>query len=158
MESAWIKKSTPAKKLEHAGSFDSDMESMKVCEYGSPLTLNAFDIISMSSGLDLSGLFFEAAVTKKEKRFMSKASAETTVERMREVGEKLGYGVERGKVGSVKKETGRVVLLVEISEVAPSLLLVEVQVVDGTESVEMKWEVVKAGLEDIVVSWEDGGM
>ncbi|RVW55889.1 CBL-interacting serine/threonine-protein kinase 7 [Vitis vinifera] len=159
MESAWFKKSTPAKKLEHASSFDSDMESMKVCEYGSaPLTMNAFDIISMSSGLDLSGLFFEAAANKKEKRFMSRASAEITVEKMREVGEKLGYGVERGKVGSIRREAGRVVLLVEVSEVAPSLLLVEVQVVDGGEFEELKWEIVKAGLEDIVVSWEGSGM
>ncbi|CBI26346.3 unnamed protein product, partial [Vitis vinifera] len=159
MESAWFKKSTPAKKLEHASSFDSDMESMKVCEYGSaPLTMNAFDIISMSSGLDLSGLFFEAAANKREKRFMSRASAEITVEKMREVGEKLGYGVERGKVGSIRREAGRVVLLVEVSEVAPSLLLVEVQVVDGGEFEELKWEIVKAGLEDIVVSWEGSGM
>lgn len=155
MESVWYKKSMPAKKLEHASSLDSEMESVKVsdCQYGSPLALNAFDIISMSSGLDLSGLFVEAAVNKKEKRFMSRASAEITVERMKEVGEKLGYGVERGKVGGTRRETGRVVLSVEISEVAPSLFLVEVQVVVG-EFEELKWEVVKSGLEDIVVSWE----
>ncbi|KAL6343456.1 hypothetical protein AAG906_024821 [Vitis piasezkii] len=133
--------------MESACSFDSDMESMKVCEYGSaPLTMNAFDIISMSSGLDLSGLFFEAAANKKEKRFMSRASAEITVEKMRRL------------VGSIRREAGRVVLLVEVSEVAPSLLLVEVQVVDGGEFEELKWEIVKAGLEDIVVSWVGSGM
>ncbi|GLU08091.1 hypothetical protein SLE2022_250170 [Rubroshorea leprosula] len=61
--------------------------------------VNAFGIISLSSGLDLSGLF--TGEKRTEKRYSSTASVERVVERvMRGVGERLGYKKWKWKKGS----------------------------------------------------------
>ncbi|KAA8548721.1 hypothetical protein F0562_000405 [Nyssa sinensis] len=98
----WFKKSLDMESQLH--SLDSDSVSAKDCKYR-PI-MNAFDIISMSSGLDLSGLF-EAPVKKKEKRFTSKASVEVIEDRLVEVGGKLGFVAEKGKDGNVGLVNGK---------------------------------------------------
>ncbi|KAK9288527.1 hypothetical protein L1049_016986 [Liquidambar formosana] len=161
MEVSWFKKSLQLKP--QCSLLQYDMNSSKDCtkcdSISGPITpiMNAFDIISLSPGLDLSGLFETAS--KKEKRFTSMATAEVVVERVREVGGKLGYNVERGKSGIIGLGKGRLILLVEVLEVTPSLLLVEVKVVHGgVEFEELHWGDLKAGLEDIVLSWHNDGM
>ncbi|CAN0920576.1 hypothetical protein LINGRAHAP2_LOCUS32125 [Linum grandiflorum] len=66
-------------------------------------TFNAFDIISMSSGLDLS---------------------------VKEVGKKLDYRVEEGKGGgAIGLEKGRVVFLFEAMEIAEKMVVAEVRII-----------------------------
>ncbi|KAK9058991.1 hypothetical protein SSX86_021609 [Deinandra increscens subsp. villosa] len=128
-------------------------------------TMNAFDIISLSSGLNLSGIF-EEKVTK-ERRFTSMANAEEIRKRVVEVGERLGYRLKKMKdevscnnkrddqdvVGLVK---GRVIVLVRLLEVVPELLLVQLTAVDGGDGFgEVEWEELKVGFHDIVVSWHN---
>ncbi|XP_071689551.1 CBL-interacting serine/threonine-protein kinase 7-like [Rutidosis leptorrhynchoides] len=127
------------------------------------MSMNAFDIISMSSGLNLSGIF-EENVVKKERRFMSNSKAEEVKKKVREVGDNLGYKLRKWKdegvdcnfkrddvVGLVK---GRVTVLVKVMEVVPELLLVEVTVVDGSDGfTDVEWDELKVGFKDIVVSW-----
>lgn len=124
------------------------------------VSMNAFDIISLSSGLDLSGLF--EAKKRKEKRFTTKEKTERVVEKVKEVGERLGYVVEKGKgdvVGLGK--LGKMVLLVEVlMEIAPETFVVGVKVVDNSacgrvalEFDEGDWNELQAGLGDIVLSW-----
>ncbi|XP_008776496.2 CBL-interacting protein kinase 4-like [Phoenix dactylifera] len=118
-------------------------------------TMNAFDIISLSSGLDLSGLFDDRK--KREKRFTSTASVQTIMRRIEEMGAKLGYLVEWRKEGAVGlRRWGSVVLVVEVSEVVSPLLLVELRVDDGStgEVEEFGWEELKAELGDIVFAWQ----
>ncbi|BBG92411.1 CBL-interacting protein kinase 4 [Prunus dulcis] len=92
MEKAWFKKSMD---LGLTGAFEPEEEKSK-CDTV-PCGMNAFDIISMSSGLDLSGLF--EVESRMERRFTAEAAAETVVEKVAEVGERLGYKVEKGKSG-----------------------------------------------------------
>ncbi|CAN4091823.1 unnamed protein product [Withania somnifera] len=116
------------------------------------VTINAFDIISMSSGLDLSGLF-ESDLSKKEMKFTTNARLEDVEEKMMKIGEKGGYKVERGKGRGIGLVKGRVVLMVEILEVAMELLLVVVKVVNGgLEFEDSLWEEMKFGMKDIVFS------
>jgi carbon catabolite-derepressing protein kinase len=128
----------------------------RALEFRAP-AVNAFDIISMSPGLDLSGLFGK---TNREKRFMTTASPEQTLDRLGRAGGKLGYVVvgKKGKgreglpLGSLS--SGLAAMSVEMSEVAPPLMLVELrlEVADGDdgESQKFGWEELKLELGDVV--------
>ncbi|KAK4482835.1 hypothetical protein RD792_010007 [Penstemon davidsonii] len=117
--------------------------------------VNAFDIISMSSGLDISGLF-EVELSRKEMRFTCGLEMEKIEEKVVKVAGELGYRVEKRKGGGLGLLKGRVVLVVEIWEVDVGLLLVELKVVDGgIEFGELNWEELKLGLDDIVQSWHN---
>ncbi|KAK6138707.1 hypothetical protein DH2020_027550 [Rehmannia glutinosa] len=115
--------------------------------------VNAFDLISMSSGLNLSGLF-EAELNSKEMRFTCDMGVVEIEKKVAKVGAGLGYRVEIGKGGGIRLVKGRVVLLLEIWEVAIQLWLVELKLVDGVmEFGDLQWEELKSGLADIVLSW-----
>ncbi|KAI5649333.1 hypothetical protein M9H77_35338 [Catharanthus roseus] len=118
--------------------------------------MNAFDIISMSSGLNLSGLF-EVGLSKKEIRFTSSAQVVDIEERVVKVGGELGYKVERGKAGGLGLvKGGSLILIVEILEVAQELWLVEMKVMDERRTIEFQesqWEELKVGLGDIALAW-----
>ncbi|KAL9226976.1 hypothetical protein vseg_002729 [Gypsophila vaccaria] len=136
-------------------------------------SMNAFDIISMSSGLDLSGLFgSEDRKGKREKRFTTREAKGVVVERVVEAGVRLGYEVEKRDKGfgfgfglgsgagcCVWLGKGRLVLSVAVVEVAADLILVEVRVVDGGgvgwDQEELHWGELKLGLGDIFVSWHN---
>ncbi|KAA8527689.1 hypothetical protein F0562_035442 [Nyssa sinensis] len=148
---SWFKKSLRTES--RCCSLELDLVSGKDCKY--TLTMNAFDIISMSSGLDLSGLF-ETSANQREKRFTSKASVELIEERLTQVGEKLGFRAEKGKSGAIGLVNMKSVVLAKILEVSPELMLVEVKVVDGWEEFEqLHWNDMKTKLEDIVLSWHN---
>jgi serine/threonine protein kinase len=125
--------------------------------FQAPPALNAFDIISMSPGLDLSGLFGENRLTR-EKRFMTTASPEQMVERLGHSGAKLGYfmvgkkGVERLPLGGL---SGLVAMSMEMSEVSPPLMLVELRLEagDDKEVESFEWEELKTELGDAVMAW-----
>ncbi|KAM7256070.1 hypothetical protein ACFE04_011811 [Oxalis oulophora] len=157
MESRWFKKSSLARQ----GSADSFISSEDSEGNGLQLgmektmSMNAFDIISLSSGLDLSGLFEEVTKKKELKRFTTAETAERVVERLREVGRSLGYRVERVKGGYIGLAKGKMAVDFEVSEIAMGLLLVEVRAADGcgTEGGECFWEDLRQGLGDVVQSW-----
>ncbi|KAL4312032.1 hypothetical protein GQ457_01G032160 [Hibiscus cannabinus] len=151
METSWFKRTLTK------SSSDSQLESMlhdrklkhdMICK-----EVNAFDIISMSSGLDLSGLF----EGRKEKRYItSSMEFDGVMERVREVGDRLGYRVEEGKRGVVGLGKGRVVVVVEAVQVAELFVLVEVKAVEGGGGVEEgQWVDLEAGLGKIFVSWDN---
>jgi len=125
--------------------------------FQAPPALNAFDIISMSPGLDLSGLFGESR-RAREKRFMTTASPEQTVERLGQAGAKLGYfmvgrkGAERLPLGGF---SGLVAMSMEMSEVSPALMLVELRLEggDGEEAEAFGWEELRVELGDVVTAW-----
>ncbi|XP_030541219.2 CBL-interacting serine/threonine-protein kinase 4-like [Rhodamnia argentea] len=154
INTSWFKKSlNPKPRPDQSPVAELDMLDSKHDVIG---TMNAFDIISLSSGLDLSGLF-EATGGAKGKRFTSRASAEAIAERVRDVGSKLGFSVERRKGGTIGLGKGvGSVLAVEVSEIAESLLMVEVRVVGygGVSLEEVQWGDWKAGLEELVLSWQ----
>ncbi|KAF5816665.1 putative protein kinase CAMK-CAMKL-CHK1 family [Helianthus annuus] len=152
---SWFKKSL--KPDPYVELYDDKEEGVK-CEK----TMNAFDIISsLSSGLNLSGIFEEKV--RKERRFTSNAKAEEVKKRVVEVGGELGYRVRKMKDGENKKEgvyglvRGRVEVVVKVMEVVPEVVLVQMTVVDGgDEFSEGGWDELKGGFQEIVVSWHDG--
>ena len=126
----------------------------------SDVSVNAFDIILMSSGLDLSGLF-EADLGKKERRFASRGSMKDVEERVERVSGELGYKVEKGKGREMGLVKGKMVLLVRILELVAKmgLLMVEMKVVSGGDELDKgdvdQLEALKLGLGDIAVSWHN---
>ncbi|XP_068634302.1 CBL-interacting serine/threonine-protein kinase 4 [Aristolochia californica] len=120
--------------------------------------MNAFDIISLSSGFDLSGIF--EAWKKTKKRFTTVAPPERISEQVVKIGTELGYRVEKRKGGLVRLATTTLVVLVEIQEVVPSLYLVEVKPAGGAapEFNEIYWQDIKEGLEELVVAWQNDGI
>ncbi|KVH88797.1 CBL-interacting serine/threonine-protein kinase 7-like [Cynara cardunculus var. scolymus] len=152
---SWFKKSLRPEPLElSSGESETNEDNLSSIKYKTQM--NAFDIISMSSGLNLSGIF-EEKIVRKERRFTSTATAEEIEKRVAEVGERLGYRSKKMKdkeswnrdmVGLVK---GRVVVLAKVLEVAVELLLVEMTVVGGGDGFE--WEELMVGFQDLVVSW-----
>lgn len=131
----------------------------------SELPMNAFDIISLSKGLDLSRLFDEDGGNKRTRRFMTRASVERVMEKVEEVGGRLGYEIERrkgGVVGEVRRgKLGVSRLFVEVSEVVAPVLLVEVVVDGGRGAGNGKgeegvcWRSLREELGDIVFNWQE---
>lgn len=102
-------------------------------------TLNAFHIISLSQGFDLSPLFEEKRRAEIEEiRFATSQPASTVISRLEEVAAKAGnfsvdkvgdtvirlHGKERGR-------KGRLAIAAQILSVSPSLLMVEVNKDNG---------------------------
>nr|GMD79366.1 CBL-interacting serine/threonine-protein kinase 7-like [Ipomoea batatas] len=147
MKLPWFKKSSSVVDLRDEHQFGSQ-ELEKDCKH---LTkMNAFDIISMSPGLDLSGLF-QAGLNKKEMRFTTNAEVGEVEEKVKKIGSEAGYRVEeRGKGGGIRLVKARVTLVVEILQVAPELWLVEMKVVNGEmEFQDTQWEELRVGLKEI---------
>ncbi|XP_009774160.1 CBL-interacting serine/threonine-protein kinase 7-like [Nicotiana tabacum] len=155
MNLSWFKKSGLKQgESNRQQKFDECMYEKECKNLG---RVNAFDIISMSSGLDLSGLF-EVGMSNKKMRFTTRAKIGEVEEKLMKIGKERGYKVERGKGGGIELVKGRVVLMVEIWEVAMELLLVEIKVVNGgLEFEDFQWEELKVRLQDIVVSWYTNG-
>ncbi|KAJ4722573.1 Non-specific serine/threonine protein kinase [Melia azedarach] len=142
MNHPWLKKSFQQKQQQEQerSLFESELvlgnkESSKYEKISGMVSMNAFDIISLSSGLDLSGLF--EVKKRKEKRFTTMEKTESVMEKVKEIGERLGYKVEKGKSGGVigLGKLGRMVLVIEVlMEIAPEMFVMEVRVVDNSVS------------------------
>ncbi|KAJ8549088.1 hypothetical protein K7X08_032795 [Anisodus acutangulus] len=154
MNTLWFKKSSSMKQEQSMKQFG---EGILEKESKHMERMNAFDIILMSSGLDLSGLF-EVGLNKKEMRFTTNVEVMKVEEKVMKIGKDEGYRVERRKSGGIGLVKGRVVLLIEIFEVANGLWLVEFNIVNGgSEFEDCQWEELKSGVKDIVVSWYNDG-
>lgn len=165
VELPWFKK--PAKRDPSGLRLSSSLPAKATCggcgvpskedgEYGSCMAGNAFDIISLSSGLNLSGLFEEGGRKTEKRSFTSTAPVEDVLGRFEEAGMEMGYRVERRKGGSLvmSKEYGQV-LSAEALEVAPPLLLVELKTSGRKAGVleELSWKGLRRGLGDVVLDW-----
>ncbi|XP_017632202.1 CBL-interacting serine/threonine-protein kinase 7-like [Gossypium arboreum] len=159
METSWFKRTvTTLRPSLSDNHLESLMQDKKLKHDMSCNGVNAFDIISMSSGLDLSGLFEGGVNKRKEKRYTTTSmELDGVMERVREVGERLGYRVEKGKRGVVGLGKGMVVVVVEVMEVAELFVLVEAKVVEsgGVEFEEGQWLDLEAGLGKIFISWDN---
>ncbi|MFS7931369.1 putative protein kinase CAMK-CAMKL-CHK1 family [Helianthus anomalus] len=103
-----------------------------------PIPMNAFDIISMSDGLNLSGLFEESAPSEKlESRFITTVPAATIMSKLEEVAVTEDFRVLKKLDGTLiiqgRKEgrNGKLAIDAEIFEFAPSLHMVEVTMLSG---------------------------
>lgn len=125
-----------------------------------PANLNAFDIISLSPGFDLSGLFDEAD-SKREARFISIKPASAILSKLEEVAKKLRLKIKKKEGGTMKIEgskglKGILSIDAEIFEVACSFHLVEVSKTNGdTYEYNKLWnQDMRPALKDIVWAWQ----
>lgn len=121
-----------------------------------PAFLNAFELISLSKGLNLSGLFEQKQEVKQELHFTSKHPAPEIILKMEETAKPLGFNVERHdyKMRLHGAETGRkghLSVATEVFEVAPCLYMVEVKKAGGdTLEYHNFYQNFSRGLKDIV--------
>ena len=127
-----------------------------------PLTvtnLNAFEIISFSTGFDLSGLFIREEC-RKETRFTSDKPASAIISKLEYVAKALNLRVRKKDNGVVKMQArkegrnGAVQLDMEIFEITPSHHLIEMKQTSG-DPLEYRelLEDIRPALKDIVWAW-----
>ncbi|XP_074567183.1 CBL-interacting serine/threonine-protein kinase 11-like [Curcuma longa] len=91
--------------------------------------LNAFDLISFSSGLDLSGCFTEGIPDRE--RFVVAGATERMVERVVQVGKGEGLVArregEKGSVAVVERQNGDLVVRVEVHRLLGDMAVVELE-------------------------------
>ncbi|EPS72100.1 hypothetical protein M569_02656 [Genlisea aurea] len=103
-------------------------------EPGSPHIINAFQLIGMSSSLDLSGFFEKEEVSERKIRFTSNRSPEELLEKIKSIVVLLGFHVHQ-KNRKLKvmqdrngqKRLGCFSVSAEVLEMCPSLYVVELQ-------------------------------
>ncbi|KAJ6806411.1 putative CBL-interacting protein kinase 5 [Iris pallida] len=130
-------------------------------ESAKPANLNAFDIISLSAGFDLSGLFEESEL-RKEARFTSRQPATAIVSKLEDIAKRLRLEVKKKDGGVLKIEgskagrKGVLAIDAEIFEVTPSFHLVEMKKASGdTLEYQKLWkEDVRPALKDVVWGWQ----
>jgi 5'-AMP-activated protein kinase, catalytic alpha subunit len=122
--------------------------------------LNAFEIISLSTGFDLSGLFIEKEC-RKETRFTSHKPASAIVLKLEEVAKMLNLRISNKDSGTVKiqgrreERNGVLQFDAEILEITPSYHLVEMKQTNG-DSLEYRKlleESIRPALKNIVWAW-----
>ncbi|XP_058112770.1 CBL-interacting serine/threonine-protein kinase 23-like isoform X9 [Magnolia sinica] len=103
-----------------------------------PSFLNAFDIISLSEGLNLSGLFEKEQGVRREMRFTLRCSASEILAKMEESAKPLGFSVKRRdykvKMRLEGRDLGRkghLTISTEVLEVSPLLSVVEMKKAGG---------------------------
>ncbi|KAI5651007.1 hypothetical protein M9H77_37012 [Catharanthus roseus] len=101
---------------------------------GSPTLINAFQLIGMSSCLDLSGFFEQEDVSERKIRFTSTYSPKELLERIEHTVTQMGFHVQKknGKLKVVRehkgqKSPGSLSVASEVFEISPSLYVVELR-------------------------------
>ncbi|CAM0946765.1 unnamed protein product [Alopecurus aequalis] len=173
--SAWYKKPVEANGLkikqeprdtvykgEATTSHSPESSISEVNQASTSLTnLNAFDIISLSTGFDLSNMFVER-YGRKEERFTTRQPAEAIFAKLNKVAKKLKLKIKKKENGVLKlaapKEgmKGFLEFDAEVFELAPSLLLVELKKTNG-DTIEYKQlmkDEIRPALKDMVWAWQ----
>ncbi|KAL9407512.1 hypothetical protein AB3S75_046122 [Citrus x aurantiifolia] len=109
---------------------------------GSPPLINAFQLIGMSSCLDLSGFFEKEDVSERKIRFTSNHSAKDLLERIEDIVTEMGFRVQKknGKLKATQehkpqKSLGSLSIAAEVFEISPSLYVVELRKSHGDPTV-----------------------
>lgn len=123
--------------------------------------LNAFDIISLSTGFDLSNLF-EEKYGRRLERFTTRQPAEAIFAKLNKVAKQLKLKIKKKENGVLKlaapKEgmKGFLEFDAEVFELAPSLHLVELKKTNG-DTIEYKQlmkDEMRPALKDVVWAWQ----
>ncbi|XP_056172724.1 CBL-interacting serine/threonine-protein kinase 14-like [Syzygium oleosum] len=111
---------------------EDDFDAKDISEDGDSASksLNAFDIISFSSGFDLSGLIRDSGEPVRSERFVSAEAPERVLERVGEVAageEGVTAARRKGDVVRVEGQSGELVAAVRVRRLTADLLVVEVR-------------------------------
>lgn len=121
-----------------------------------PASLNAFDIISFSAGFDLSGLFEEIG---DENRIVTAAPVSKIISKLEEIAQLVRFSVRKKDCrvsleGTREGVKGPLTIAVEIFELTPSLVIVEVKKKGGDRAEYERFcnEELKPGLQNLVAA------
>uniref|UniRef100_A0A0A9FEJ6 non-specific serine/threonine protein kinase n=1 Tax=Arundo donax TaxID=35708 RepID=A0A0A9FEJ6_ARUDO len=177
LENPWFRKGLDAKLLRYnlqtkdvpAVDKNSDFDSLsnnkitesKQQEARNPTNINAFDIISLSIGLDLSGMF-EESDKKRESKFTSTSIASTIISKIEDIAKSLRLKLTKKDGGLLKMEgsklgrKGVMGIDAEIFEVTPNFHLVELKKTNGDtlEYQKVLNQEMRPALKDIVWAWQ----
>ncbi|PPR94896.1 hypothetical protein GOBAR_AA25767 [Gossypium barbadense] len=126
-----------------------------------PTAMNAFELISMSKGLNLGNLFDAEEGFKRETRFTSKCPANEIIHKIEEAAKPLGFDVHKKnykmRLQNLKAgRKGNLNVATEIFQVAPSLHMVEVRKAKGdTLEFNTFYKSLSTCLEDVVWKTEE---
>ncbi|KAM0861100.1 hypothetical protein ACQ4PT_046114 [Festuca glaucescens] len=142
-------------------SSSNSTSECKQQEAKNPTNLNAFDIISLSTGLDLSGLF-EESDKKSESKFTSTNTAPMIVSKIENIAKSLRLKLTKKDGGMLKMEGSRpgrkgvMGIDAEIFEVTPNFHLVELKKTNGDtlEYQKVLNQDMRPALKDIVWAWQ----
>ncbi|KAK6774544.1 hypothetical protein RDI58_029783 [Solanum bulbocastanum] len=102
-----------------------------------PLVMNAFEMITLSQGLNLSALFDRRQdYVKRQTRFVSRQPAKVIIETIEAAAESLGLKVHTRDYktrieGVTANRAGQFAVVLEVFQVAPSLFMVDVRKAAG---------------------------
>ncbi|XP_039116386.1 LOW QUALITY PROTEIN: CBL-interacting protein kinase 24-like [Dioscorea cayenensis subsp. rotundata] len=124
---------------------------------GRPLLMNAFEMITLSQGLNLSVLFDRRQdYVKRQTRFVSRKPAKSITSTIEMVAKSMGFKVHSRNYkmrleGVSTNKTGQFVVVLEVFEVAPSLFMVDVRKAAGnTLEYHKFYKNLRSKLEDII--------
>ncbi|CAH9103149.1 unnamed protein product [Cuscuta europaea] len=132
MENSWFRKGLDLRQASNQEPEEANNQEPEKLK-----NLNAFDIISLSSGFDLSGLFVETNGQKGEERFTSRHPAKTIFSKLEDIARHLKLKTIKKKGGYIRLEgtklgrKGVVCIDAEIFEVTPTFHLVEMKKSNG---------------------------
>ncbi|KAL2558290.1 CBL-interacting serine/threonine-protein kinase 10 [Forsythia ovata] len=144
-----------------SGSPGNDIPTATKLEMAKPTNLNAFDIISLSTGFDLSGLFVSND-QKDEVQFTSTKPASAIISKLKDIAGNLKLAVKEKDQGFMRLEgsnegiNGTLSINVEIFEITSSFHLVEMKKSSG-DSVDyqkMLKQDIRPALREIVWAWQ----
>ncbi|KAK6136432.1 hypothetical protein DH2020_029853 [Rehmannia glutinosa] len=137
MDCSWFKKSTP-RALQIKEQQEFAVEDEAAIGKGKGIeSLNAFHIISLSEGFDLSPLFEEKKrVEKDELRFATMRPASSVISKIEEVAKTKNFSVKKSDScvrlqGQESGRKGKLGIAADIFAVTPSFLVVEVKKSSG---------------------------
>ncbi|XP_058771474.1 CBL-interacting serine/threonine-protein kinase 12-like [Vicia villosa] len=121
-----------------------------------PASLNAFDIISFSPGFDLSGLFEESG---DENRIVTAAPVSKIISKLEEIAQLVRFSVRKKDCrvsleGTREGVKGPLTIAVEIFELTPSLVVVELKKKGGDRAEYERFcnEDLKPGLQNLMAA------
>lgn len=176
MENPWFRKGLDAKlikynlqpknasQMEKNADFDSlssNTTESNQQEEKKPTNMNAFDIISLSAGLDLSGLF-EESEQQRESKFTSTNTCSAIISKIEDIAKNLRLKLTKKDGGLIKMEApkpgrkGVMGIDAEIFEVSPNFHLVEIKKTNGDtlEYQKVMNQEMRPALKDIVWAWQ----
>ncbi|XP_042408843.1 CBL-interacting protein kinase 18-like [Zingiber officinale] len=143
----------------------SDSQIINMIEKGQEIrklmNLNAFGLISLSDGFDLSGMF-EETDHKRETRFISSQPAFTIIAKLEEIASFIKLKVKKKDCGRLEMEgtklgkRGVLAIDAEIFELTPLFNLVEMRKASGDtlEYHELWKQDIRPALNDIIWAWQ----
>jgi len=163
MEVPWFRRDFKRPQIDRDVTFDllNDVDSAFFVP--KPACLNAFDIISLSPGFNLSGLFKDNTIKQEEEsRFTSTQPASSIMSKLEEIASLFRFSFKKSKdfkmklQGSEEGRQGYLSIDAEIFEVTPSFFMVELRKTGGDTLEYSKFcrQDLRPGLKDIVWTWD----